>query len=323
MSLVELKRPDKHQKDLLISWTLGSVCNFSCSYCPDNLHDGKVKFPDLEDAKSFFCMVKEQRGDYRIFVELLGGEPTYWKHLQEFIDFCKENDIFLDIITNGFRSKEWWDDVSRKIQSVNFSFHAESMSQQHYFDIVPMVSERIPTAVSIMMMPQRFDELVHFANHLHKMSPNANILLKPLRHDLARDFYQYTENQKKTMSKVLISMSTNRIETSYVSKMIGVFEDGATKKFNASQLSLKGLNNFYGWTCYGGVERLIIDKNQTIHAANCSLAPIAKLGDSNIWLPAGPQLCPHSSCVCAWDIYTTKKRVAPSEQSKMSWFEAK
>ena len=41
---------EKRNNALWIDWTLGNSCNFSCSYCPDNLHDGTANWVSLEDC---------------------------------------------------------------------------------------------------------------------------------------------------------------------------------------------------------------------------------------------------------------------------------
>ena len=41
----------KTPNDLIyVTWSFTTTCNFTCSYCPDHLHDGKYGFPKYEDA---------------------------------------------------------------------------------------------------------------------------------------------------------------------------------------------------------------------------------------------------------------------------------
>ena len=53
-----------HQKPenahwFVVNWCLGNICNFSCSYCPDGLHNGSIKWPELETVKKFVTEDKE------------------------------------------------------------------------------------------------------------------------------------------------------------------------------------------------------------------------------------------------------------------------
>ena len=43
----------KRDKALFVDWSLGNHCNFSCSYCPTNLHDGSALWLSLQECEKF------------------------------------------------------------------------------------------------------------------------------------------------------------------------------------------------------------------------------------------------------------------------------
>ena len=78
---------EKRNNALWIDWTLGNSCNFSCSYCPDNLHDGTANWVSLEDCETFvrktITHYSQINKNYFIF-QIMGGEPTAWRDLKKF-----------------------------------------------------------------------------------------------------------------------------------------------------------------------------------------------------------------------------------------------
>ena len=43
-----------------ITWNFTTTCNFKCSYCPDDLHNGKYGFPKYDKALNFFRILSKQ-----------------------------------------------------------------------------------------------------------------------------------------------------------------------------------------------------------------------------------------------------------------------
>ena len=84
------------------------MCNYSCWYCPDYLHDGKLGFPNLEKCLEFFNDLQEQHPNKILKIELNGGEPSIWPELGKFAEWCKANDNQIILTTNGSRTMRWW-----------------------------------------------------------------------------------------------------------------------------------------------------------------------------------------------------------------------
>lgn len=87
--------------------TLNRACDMRCKWCYA-ASTGYVAGSDmkLELAKKLVLLVREV-GVKSII--LIGGEPTLWKPLFEFNDFCRDLNIKTSLVTNGrqFRSKEF------------------------------------------------------------------------------------------------------------------------------------------------------------------------------------------------------------------------
>ena len=93
-----------------IAWiTVNRACNLRCKWCYA-CSTGFSADSDIELslAKKLAFLIK----DIGIkTVILIGGEPTLWKHLFEFNDFCRELGLNTNLVTNGysFRSKKFLD----------------------------------------------------------------------------------------------------------------------------------------------------------------------------------------------------------------------
>lgn len=93
--------------------TVNRGCNFRCKWCY-----GQSTFFDpndnmtLELAKHLVVIAKESGINY---FTLIGGEPTIWEPLDDFISFCKSTCVKLGMITNGYRfcDNHFWEAYSK------------------------------------------------------------------------------------------------------------------------------------------------------------------------------------------------------------------
>src|SRR4051812_1655542 len=101
------KRLDHGQKSysdyFVINWCFFSICNYSCSYCPTSLHDGKSRGLPIETVKEFCLKVLQAKKDKKVFFEFTGGEMTYYKSFVELFQFLKDQGAETGIISNGGR----------------------------------------------------------------------------------------------------------------------------------------------------------------------------------------------------------------------------
>ncbi len=126
-------------------------CSSKCSYC-STIHRNKKDSISLEEAKEFVNklyfdqaeynkknfpeyndLYKEAAGtDIRLKGLILsgGGQPNLWPHFEEFVNWLKDLDIDLGLITNGF-PKNVSEDVYKNFKWIRVSITPEDASQ-HY-----------------------------------------------------------------------------------------------------------------------------------------------------------------------------------------------
>jgi uncharacterized protein len=83
------------------------ACNFNCSYCYQEgyLQTGRENEPEITEA--FFRYIREHFQNRRKYITLFGGEPlldgiSHRKSVERFLTGCKDNNLEVAIVTNGF-----------------------------------------------------------------------------------------------------------------------------------------------------------------------------------------------------------------------------
>jgi molybdenum cofactor biosynthesis enzyme MoaA len=130
-----------------ITWMLGSLCNYSCSYCPDELHDTTSRPHDLETLKTAWKNVyqKTQHLGLKYKISLTGGEVTANKNFLPFITWLKseynESIAMLIVTSNGSASVNYYKKLANLVEAISFSTHSEFMDEQAFFNKVLKINQ--------------------------------------------------------------------------------------------------------------------------------------------------------------------------------------
>lgn len=302
---------DRYKDFLVINWCVANVCNYSCSYCPKDLHSGTTPFPAFETVKIFIDQIIENYKGKRFYFEFTGGEVTLWKDLLPVARYLKENGCDVGIISNGSRSIEFWQKLVKKIDHVCLSFHPESANRDHFIKIVKFCAEQIGTHVNFMMLPEQFEEIKDFARQI-KAIPNLSLALQPLMHDF-KDDYSYSVEQRSLLAEqnelfFHDKPRPNKHYLSYRGNMKGRLKNGDGEvELSPHTLIAKGQNNWMGWKCHIGLEQLVVTMDGYVSRGWCMVGGfLGNIGDENLKFPNQPISCSKSSCHCNLDIMTTK-----------------
>lgn len=297
----------------VVNWCLGNTCNFSCSYCPDNLHDGSNRWPGLETIKEFIVKVKTQHPGKKFYFDFTGGEVTLYKDFIELCKFCKEQGVRIGMISNGSRTLRWWEENAHLFDHVCLSYHPEEANPDHYLAVAKILENKFRLHLNIMMSPEKFDQCYEVAQRATALE-NTSIALQPLIVDFGDTLYEYTDAQKEIMEKQwdLIGKKikwTKRMEN-YRGAMQIVDEIGPGLKVPPHEFIARGKNNWFGWNCYAGVEQLIVDMDGGIYRGWCKVGNrIGNISDPEINFPTAPIVCNKIMCHCNFDIMSTKERI--------------
>ena len=125
-----------------INWVLGSFCNYSCSYCPDELHDTTSKPHDLGTLKTAWTNIhnKTKHLKLKYKISFTGGEVTANKSFLPFVRWLRKeftNNIYMILLTtNGSASLNYYTRLAKDVEAISFSTHSEFMDEDKFFEKV-------------------------------------------------------------------------------------------------------------------------------------------------------------------------------------------
>lgn len=126
-SPVAIASADNIDGVLRVTWKLHIRCNYDCSYCPDFIHSMVDDYSDIQTHQQTFLKIPPAE---KLKIELLGGEPTLWKPLPEFMDWCtQQRKVEFRIMTNGSSNLDRLIELHQRAQLV-ISMHDEYVTQK-------------------------------------------------------------------------------------------------------------------------------------------------------------------------------------------------
>lgn len=304
---------ESHNDWFVVNWCLGNTCNYECSYCPANLHNGSIKWPELELVKAFIKRVVDQVAPRKVYFELTGGEVTLYKYFTEICQYCTELGARVGLISNGSRTLRWWEENKKYFDHVCLSFHPEFAERDHFIEVVKLLHNDVRTHVNIMMSPAKFEHCFETADIIKDLG-NISMALQPLIHDFGDKLFDYTDEQKKVFDRqhdlITRQIKFNRTFDYYRGAMRKINPDGTTEVSSAHRFISESTNDWSGWHCYVGVEQIIVDLGGRIYRGWCRVGGnIGSIYDTDLEIPQRPILCNKTMCHCNFDIMATKERV--------------
>lgn len=304
-----------HKENLdwfVVNWCLGNTCNFSCSYCPEGLHDGSKRWPDIEAVKNFVSKVVEQVAPKKVYFEFTGGEVTLYKHFTELCQHVTSIGAHVGLISNSSRTIKWWESHKQYFDHVCLSFHPEFGDPDHFIEVAKLLHNDLRTHINIMMSPEKFDYCLDVADRAVQLE-NISFALQPLIHDFGSELYDYTPEQKKIIDRQW-PLYGDRIKHTksfdiYRGAMDEVYMSGRKMAFGAHVFINEKTNDWSGWKCWAGVEQMIIDMDGFIYRGWCKVGGIiGRIDDPYVQIPKQPIICSKTMCHCNFDIMSTKER---------------
>lgn len=295
---------------IYITWNFTSMCNFSCTYCPEYLHDNSYGFPDYADAVNFVRKISE-RGD-PIFFEILGGETTLWPKLQKFlVEIIKINPrIVVEINTNGSRTRNWWTRFTKcNLQDnvvLNFSYHAAQCDADLFYDNLKIVSEAGYTVcANYMLDPEKF----YVSKKLYEktvVNLDVDTNMRVLRPDF--DSEKLIDGYTPEMLKIIEKTNDDTKGKAHDSEWnMDIYYDG--ERVNWQKKIIDKEHSFQFWRCSAGSRRFFIKMDGEIYpCSELILNPLGRsLGNINNFKILDDLItCPAEYCACKVDALAYK-----------------
>ena len=303
---------------LFVTWMLGNVCNYACSYCPSALHDGSRPWVSSRRFLRFIERLVQlaKLEGRRIYIQLGGGEVTL---IPDFLDVLKELKNLgcqTAIISNGTRGGNWWSEAVEYLDEAILTFHPENAQLKHFRSIVDIASRKTRTHVNIAAPPDYFEVALGTAQYLVKTCNDFTITLKPMLVDFGDTLYPYSDEQLQIMQLQHFDIRCTHPVESVRGDMLVTMSNGETRIMEACQFLVDGTNHWSGWECDIGLELLSVKYSGEIYRGLChegGLIGHIDLPDQFI-LPNTGIVCTKETCVCLLDVMTSRRRLSTASE---------
>ena len=145
MNIVQVHNPQP--KNLLrIEFMIGNTCNFNCWYCFKGSHEGTHRWTDdmeqlVENFKHLFSKYRAV-GKEMLELHIVGGEPTLWPKLGEFVtEIRKHIPAYITISSNGSRTLRWWEKFGTVFDKILLSCHHKEVDIDHFIKVSDTLHE--------------------------------------------------------------------------------------------------------------------------------------------------------------------------------------
>lgn len=308
---IELGFEDPRDRNrVVVEWLLSSVCNYRCTYCPDELHDGRLRWPSWDLVEPFCHRVADHYGHDRLTFLLTGGEPTLYPHLFLLADVVHARGGSVAVLSNGSRPLRWWERAVGDFDEVVLSYHRESADPERFVEVAAFLASRIPVQVNVVMPPDHFDECRSMATTLQQAAPDAVVHEKPLM-DRWRRVHGYDADQRAHLLAANRGSSDSGRRfphgTSLKGDLVARGPHDDTRVVTPIELIVDEANHWKGWECSIGLDTLFV-RGTWVYRAVCGVGgSLGSIADPWLSLPTAPVTCAHETCTCIAGIKSAKR----------------
>ena len=323
---------------LHVSYAFTNLCNYDCNYCYPSSKAGTNRFPDydllIKNMDHLLNIYKTHFNKKNIRMNLLGGEPTLWPKLGEFVEWCHTKySCRVTMSSNGSRSLRWWKEYSKYFDDIQISVHHEYADLKHIKEVLDFIYSQgdIMTAAQVLIDPIHWDKCISILDNLGS-NPIPWLVKSRVVMDLEEKNIreEYSENQldflkdkvKRLPPQEYIDRmkQTGKIQNADRANAVIKFDDGTEIQYNTFEVWKNQWHKFYGWECNLGVDRVTIQANGDI-TGSCTAGYIFNTDTKyNILDPnfitkftpniIKPLICREIFCSgCSSDIRLTKRKL--------------
>jgi MoaA/NifB/PqqE/SkfB family radical SAM enzyme len=299
-----------------ISYSVTDICNFKCRYCFPGSNSGKYKWPanvsQVVDNFSHLFDYYKRNGKTQIELQLLGGEPTLWPEVDQFLSRLKEQHEFRSSIqSNGSRTLRWWQEKNYIFDKVNLSAHYKEINLQHFTEVADLLYRNgVYVDVSVCMDPYEWNKCIDMIEYFKNSKYKWYIGTQKIEEADGANLYSpeqilFLSNSIKRYPNLWYAFKMRN--HFHINRSKIKFNDGTTQTVRHNQVALNDWNHFFGWNCNIGKESLYINP-KGIMEGSCSnrlygLDAKYNIYDADFISKFNPELksavCEHKTCICA------------------------
>jgi hypothetical protein len=292
---IHVNQPHK----MLVVWSLGDFCPYSCSYCPKVFHQNKTGYHAYEDVINTFNRLPEKTR-----IVMSGGEPSYHPDIERILD-AKVESHDIGFITNAARPLAFWERVLPKVHSLIFTYHTEFANLDRFIETSQACKSKLEH-INLTMIPGMWDKCRDVYDRFLK--EGLPVSPKPLMEDFGirstAIISGYTQEQLDWIKKTNETKSPKYI----------ILKDSSGNivgRTNPSEMLAGKMNNFQGWTCNTQMDRLYIIFNGEVWSTSCKQRKLLGNIKDGFELIQEPAVCEQTFCWSHSDISTFKSKKYP------------
>jgi hypothetical protein len=206
------------------------------------------------------------KGKTFIDLKIIGGETTLWPYLEEFVNDIKlKSNVFVRISTNASRTINYWEDKSHLFDEITISVHNEFANLDHIIKVANLIHQKQQSNlyVYVLMDPFNWQKSKDCFTYLLENSHGWFLSTQPVLFDNSTIYsdeqLEYLKTIKKRQSKDVKKIKPNLT--------VMFMEDGTVEPYDYKKIVLNNANNFYGYKCNLGIDRLYINIEGDIQGA--------------------------------------------------------
>jgi organic radical activating enzyme len=308
---------------------ISNVCNYKCGYCFDGSNEGTHRFKEdwntvVDNLTYLFDYYRKNSIKKKFEISLLGGEPTLWKNLPEFCAKLKaEHNVSIMIVSNGFRTKDWWERNACNFDQVILSLHVQEADIDHFIQVADCLYENNVVVTGLVMMdPTRWDECINAIEKLKASNNKWAINLQSLE-STSKNTVVYTPEQINFIKENSLIrrghwfyLLKNIFKSYYYQKEpVATFASGETRKLSSNEIMLNEWNQFENWKCNIGIDCIFVGLDGNI-SGTCGQILYGETQNYNLYDAEfkskfspniQPAICQQKSCLCVSEANLTKE----------------
>ena len=296
-----------HQDTIKIEWNLGKRCNYDCEYCPSEIHDNKSPHTDITLLMATVDKLAELNKPIRL--SFTGGEPCVHPKFEELVKYAKHKGIkWISVTTNGTRPFEFYQLLAEYVDQYVISVHFE-YDWRRVINTVTRLADKSKVAL--------IGQLMAHHDHMPYVRIARGILsgtgvpstVRRIRwtqgdHDLFDDMRYHPDDLSWIKEQESTVQGNCVIDSGSLGEQI----------IHANDVIKLHLNKYKDWTCYAGLESLMINWDGEVHRATCRVGgSLGNIYTGTFTVPTEPIVCTRDNCTCAADIPVTKFKSVESE----------
>lgn len=315
--LIEIQAFPSNRSYFSLGWQLTNICNFNCHYCHPYNKSGSHRYPDhttsiqiVEDFSRKFSALNKL-----IYWQLVGGEVTAIPYFSELLKKIRTEKGLIQFTSNASKRLDWWRIHLPLVDSLNLSYHPQSIDDQHFLQVADLLDEAdCHSHIHIMADPldleRSFSMASSLKNRLKRTSLGIDMIYTFGSEGYSLGPFSYKKEDLQKIQEFAFDVPEVKKIKYHSGRALGVFSNGVQEPFYTYELANQHRHQFKGWKCQAGIDGAILSFDQKVYPSRCGVDSVGLSIDDYLKTYERRQtyICKADFCQCGPDIMYSKKK---------------